>query len=62
MTGIVTLVPPQDRAVTVEGARQQLRLDAHDEDMLLRLMRAPRRGGRVGTQPHTGLAGAAQPA
>lgn len=35
MTGIVTLVPPQDRAVTVEGARQQLRLDAHDEDMLL---------------------------
>lgn len=35
MTGIVTLVPPQDRAVTVEEARQQLRLDAHDEDMLL---------------------------
>lgn len=35
MTGIVTLVPPQDRAVTVEEARQQLRLDAHDEDTLL---------------------------
>ncbi|UNK78123.1 hypothetical protein MNQ96_11050 [Sphingopyxis granuli] len=35
MSGIVTLVPPQDRAVTLEEARQQLRLDAHDEDMLL---------------------------
>jgi uncharacterized phiE125 gp8 family phage protein len=35
MSGIVTLAPPQDRAVTLEEARQQLRLDAHDEDMLL---------------------------
>ena len=35
MSGIVTLVAPQDRAVTLEEARQQLRLDGHDEDMLL---------------------------
>jgi uncharacterized phiE125 gp8 family phage protein len=35
MSEIVTIDPPQDRAVTVEEARQQLRLDAHDEDMLL---------------------------
>ncbi|MBY0303619.1 MAG: hypothetical protein K2W86_00515 [Sphingomonas sp.] len=35
MSGIVTLAPSQDRAVTLEEARQQLRLDAHDEDMLL---------------------------
>ncbi len=35
MTGVVTLAPPQDRAVTLEEARQQLRLDGHDEDMLL---------------------------
>ncbi len=32
------------------------------EGMLLRLMRAPRRGGRVALSAHTGLAGAAQPA
>ncbi|MDQ4421646.1 phage head-tail connector protein [Sphingobium sp. DEHP117] len=35
MSEIVTLEPPQDRAVTLEEARQQLRLDAHDEDLLL---------------------------
>lgn len=35
MSGIVTIDPPQDRAVTIEEARQQLRLDAHDEDLLL---------------------------
>ena len=35
MSEIVTLDPPQDRAVTLEEARQQLRLDAHDEDLLL---------------------------
>lgn len=35
MPEIVTLDPPQDRAVTLEEARQQLRLDAHDEDLLL---------------------------
>lgn len=35
MSEIVTLEPPQDRAVTLEEARQQLRLDAHEEDLLL---------------------------
>jgi uncharacterized phiE125 gp8 family phage protein len=35
MSEIVTLEPPQDRAVTLEEARQQLRLDARDEDLLL---------------------------
>jgi uncharacterized phiE125 gp8 family phage protein len=35
MSEIVTLDPPQDRAVTLEEARQQLRLDARDEDLLL---------------------------
>ena len=35
MSEIVTIEPPQDRAVTLEEARQQLRLDAHDEDLLL---------------------------
>lgn len=35
MSEIVTLEPPQDRAVTLEEARQQLRLDAHHEDLLL---------------------------
>jgi len=35
MTEIVTVEPPQDRAVTLEEARQQLRLDGHDEDLLL---------------------------
>ena len=35
MPEVVTLEPPQDRAVTLEEARQQLRLDAHDEDLLL---------------------------
>ncbi len=35
MSEIVTVEPPQDRAVTLEEARQQLRLDGHDEDLLL---------------------------
>jgi hypothetical protein len=35
MSEIVTLEPPQDRAVTLEEARQQLRLDGRDEDLLL---------------------------
>jgi len=35
MSEVVTLEPPLDRAVTLEEARQQLRLDAHDEDLLL---------------------------
>ena len=35
MSEIVTLDPPQDRAVTLEEARQQLRLDGRDEDLLL---------------------------
>lgn len=35
MSEIVTIEPPQDRAVTLEEARQQLRLDGHDEDLLL---------------------------
>lgn len=35
MSEIVPIDPPQDRAVTLEEARQQLRLDSHDEDMLL---------------------------
>ncbi|QOV92996.1 phage head-tail connector protein [Novosphingobium sp. ES2-1] len=35
MSEIVTIEPPQDRPVTLEEARQQLRLDTHDEDMLL---------------------------
>jgi uncharacterized phiE125 gp8 family phage protein len=35
MFQLVTIVPPQDRAVTLEEARQQLRLDARDEDLLL---------------------------
>jgi uncharacterized phiE125 gp8 family phage protein len=35
MSEIVTLEPPQDRAVTLEEARQQLRIDTHDEDLLL---------------------------
>lgn len=35
MSEIVAVEPPQDRAVTLEEARQQLRLDAHDEDLLL---------------------------
>lgn len=35
MSEIVTIELPQDRAVTLEEARQQLRLDVHDEDMLL---------------------------
>lgn len=35
MPEVVTLEPPQDRVVTLEEARQQLRLDAHDEDLLL---------------------------
>lgn len=32
---ITTVTAPTARAVTLEEARQQLRLDAHDEDMLL---------------------------
>jgi uncharacterized phiE125 gp8 family phage protein len=36
MSEIVTLEPPQDRAVTLEEARQQLRIDGRDEDLLLR--------------------------
>jgi len=32
---ITTVTAPTTRAVTLEEARQQLRLDAHDEDMLL---------------------------
>jgi uncharacterized phiE125 gp8 family phage protein len=35
MSEIVTIEPPQDRAVTLEEARQQLRLDGRDEDLLL---------------------------
>ena len=35
MSEIVTIEPPEDRAVTLEEARQQLRLDGHDEDLLL---------------------------
>lgn len=35
MSEIVVIAPPQDRAVTLEEARQQLRLDARDEDLLL---------------------------
>jgi uncharacterized phiE125 gp8 family phage protein len=35
MSEVLTLEPPQDRAVTLEEARQQLRLDARDEDLLL---------------------------
>lgn len=35
MPDIVTLDPPQDRAVTLEEARQQLRLDLNNEDLLL---------------------------
>lgn len=35
MSEIVTLDPSQDRAVTLEEARQQLRLDGRDEDLLL---------------------------
>jgi uncharacterized phiE125 gp8 family phage protein len=35
MSEIVTVEPAQDRAVTLEEASQQLRLDAHDQDMLL---------------------------
>lgn len=35
MSEIVTIEPPQDRAVTLEEARQQLRIDGHDEDLLL---------------------------
>jgi uncharacterized phiE125 gp8 family phage protein len=35
MSEIVTIALPQERPVTLEEARQQLRLDAHDEDMLL---------------------------
>lgn len=35
MPEIVMLEPAQDRAVTLEEARQQLRLDCHDEDLLL---------------------------
>ena len=35
MSEIVTVEPPQDHAVTLEEARQQLRLDGHDEDLLL---------------------------
>lgn len=35
MSEVVTVEPPQDRAVTLEEARQQLRLDGHDEDLLL---------------------------
>lgn len=35
MAEIVVIAPPQDRAVTLEEARQQLRLDARDEDLLL---------------------------
>lgn len=35
MSEIVTVESPQDRAVTLEEARQQLRLDGHDEDLLL---------------------------
>lgn len=32
---ITVVTAPTIRAVTLEEARQQLRLDAHDEDMLL---------------------------
>lgn len=32
---ITTVIAPTVRAVTLDEARQQLRLDAHDEDMLL---------------------------
>jgi len=35
MSEIVTIEPPQDRAVTLEEARQHLRLDGRDEDLLL---------------------------
>lgn len=35
MSEIVTIEPPQDRAVTLEEARQQLRLDGRDEDLLV---------------------------
>ena len=35
MSEIVTIEPPQDRAVTLEEARQHLRLDVRDEDLLL---------------------------
>ena len=35
MSEILVIAPPQDRAVTLEEARQQLRLDARDEDLLL---------------------------
>ena len=35
MSEIVTIEPPQDRAVTLEEARQQLRLDGRAEDLLL---------------------------
>jgi len=35
MSEIVVIAPPQDRAVTLEEARQQLRLDGRDEDLLL---------------------------
>lgn len=35
MSEIVVIAAPQDRAVTLEEARQQLRLDGRDEDLLL---------------------------
>ena len=35
MSEIFIIDPPHDRAVTLEEARQQLRLDARDEDLLL---------------------------
>ena len=35
MSEILVIAPPQDRAVTLEEARQQLRIDARDEDLLL---------------------------
>jgi hypothetical protein len=35
MSEIVTIEPPRDRVVTLEEARQQLRLDGRDEDLLL---------------------------
>lgn len=35
MSELVTIEPPQDRAVTLEEARQQLRLDGRDEDLLV---------------------------